>query len=161
MQINWLTSQKFEFTEERIVFEELMEAMRLAQRRLDRLAAAIRAAMPDWSLCKLVTGLMAMRGLDMISAATIAAEIGDMSRFPTARGLMDYVGIVPSEDSTGDKIKRGPIIKAGNGRVRRILVECSWSYQHPPRLSKDKQAKVEAAPPSSSRDRLESAVSPQ
>jgi transposase len=59
---------------------------------------------------------------------------------------MDFVGIVPSEDPTGDKIKRGRITKAGNRRVRRILVECSWSYQHPPRLSKDKQAKVEAAP---------------
>jgi transposase len=147
MHINWLMSQKFAFSEERIVFEELMEAMRQAQGRLERLAAAIHAAVPDWSLCKLATALMAMRGLDMISAATIAAEIGDMSRFPTARGLMDFVGIVPSEDSTGDKIKRGRITKAGNRRVRRILVECSWSYQHPPRLSKDKQAKVEAAPP--------------
>jgi transposase len=120
--------------------------MRQAQGRLERLEAATGAAVPDWSLCKLVTALMAMRGLDMISAATITAEIGDMSRFPTARGLMDFVGIVPSEDSTGDKIKRGRITKAGNRRVRRILVECSWSYQHPPRLSKDKQAKVEAAP---------------
>jgi transposase len=133
MHINWLMSQKFEFAEERIVFEELMEAMRQAQGRLERLEAAIRAAVPDWSLCKLVTALMAMRGLDMIAAATITAEIGDMSRFPTAPGLMDYVGIVPSEDSTGDKVKRGPITKAGNRRVRRMLVECAWSYQHPPR----------------------------
>src|SRR5499425_1230025 len=77
MHINWLMSQKFEFTEERIVFEELMEAMHQAQGRLDRLEAAIRAAMPDWSLCKLVSGLMAMRGLDIVSAATIVAEVGD------------------------------------------------------------------------------------
>jgi transposase len=146
MHINWLMSQKFEFAEERIVFEELMEAMRQAQGRLERLEAAIRAAVPDWSLCKLVTALMAMRGLDMIAAATITAEIGDMSRFPTAPGLMDYVGIVPSEDPTGDKVKRGPITKAGNRRVRRMLVECAWSYQHPPRLSKEKQIKVEAVP---------------
>jgi len=146
MHINWLMSQKLEFTEERIVFEELMEAMRQAQGRLDRLEAAIRAAVPNWSLCRLVTALMAMRGLDMISAATIVAEVGDLSRFRTPRELMAYVGIVPSEDSTGDKVKRGPITKTGNRRVRRMLVECAWSYQFPPRLSKDKQVKVEAVP---------------
>ena len=87
MHINWLMSQKFEFTEERIVFEELMEAMRQAQGRLDRLEAAIRVAAPDWSLCRLVTALMAMRGLDIISASTIVAEVGDLSRFRTPRAV--------------------------------------------------------------------------
>jgi transposase len=146
--LNWLASQKFEFAEQRIVFEELMEAMRQAQGRLERLEAAIRAAVPDWSLGKLVIALMAMRGLDMISASTIVAEIGDLTRFRTPRELMAYVGIVPCEDSTGDKVKRGPITKAGNRRVRRMLIECSWSYQFPPRLSKDKQVKVDAVPQS-------------
>jgi transposase len=114
--------------------------------RLERLDAAIRAAVPDWSLCRLVTALMAMRGLDMITAATIVAEVGDLSRFRTPRELMAYVGIVPSEDSTGDKVKRGPITKTGSRRVRRMLVECTWSYQFPPRLSQGKQVKVEAVP---------------
>jgi hypothetical protein len=91
-----------------------MEAMRQAQGRLDRLEAAIRVAVPDWSLGKLVIALMAMRGLDMISASTIVAEVGDLSRFRTPRELMAYVGIVPSEDSTGDKVKRGPNTKTGN-----------------------------------------------
>src|SRR6516225_9205666 len=127
--LNWLASQKFDIAEHRIVFEELMEAMRQAQGRLDRLEAAIRAAVPDWSLGKLVIALMAMRGLDMISASTIVAEVGDLSRFRTPRELMAYVGIVPSENSTGDKVKRGPITKTGNRRVRRMLVECAWSYQ--------------------------------
>jgi len=144
--LNWLASQKFDIAEHRIVFEELMEAMRQAQGRLDRLEAAIRAAVPDWSLGKLVIALMAMRGLDMISASTIVAEVGDLSRFRTPRELMAYVGIVPSENSTGDKVKRGPITKTGNRRVRRMLVECAWSYQFPPRLSKDKQVKVDAVP---------------
>jgi transposase len=92
MHINWLMSEKFELTEERIVFEEVMEAMRQAQGRLDRLEAAIRAAMPDWSLRKPVSGLMAMRGLDIVSSATIVAEVGDLSRFRTSRELMAYVG---------------------------------------------------------------------
>ena len=144
--LNWLVSQKFEIAEHRIVFEELMEAMRQAQGRIERLEAAIRVAVPDWSLGKLVTALMAMRGLDMISASTVVAEVGDLSRFRTPRELMAYVGIVPSENSTGDKVKRGPITKTGNRRARRMLVECAWSYQFPPRLSKDKQVKVEAVP---------------
>jgi transposase len=101
---------------------------------------------PDWSLSSLVTALMAMRGLDIVSASTIVAEVGDLSRFRTPRELMAYVGIVPSEDSTGDKVKRGPITKTGNRRVRRMLVECAWSYQFPPRLSQGKQVKVEAVP---------------
>jgi transposase len=101
---------------------------------------------PDWSLADLVTALMAMRGIDLISAATFLAEIGDLSRFQSPRELMAYLGLVPSEDSTGDSVKRGPITKAGNRRARRTLVECAWSYQHPPRVSKDKQEKVAAAP---------------
>jgi transposase len=100
----------------------------------------------DWSLADLVTALMAMRGIDLISAATFLAEIGDLSRFQSPCELMAYLGLVPSEDSTGDSVKRGPITKAGNRRARRMLVECAWSYQHPPRVGKDKQEKVAAAP---------------
>lgn len=146
MHMNWLTRQKFELAEHRIVFEEMMEAMRQAQARLDRLEAAIHAAVPDWSLAEVVTALMAMRGLDMISAATFLAEVGDLSRFRSPSELMAYLGLVPSEASTGEKIKRGPITKAGNRRARRMVVECAWSYQHPPRVSKEKQAKVDAVP---------------
>ncbi len=144
--LNWLASQKLDYPEQRIAFEEMMLAMRQAQERTERLEQAIRAAVPDWSLAEMVTALMAMRGMDLISATTFLAEIGDLSRFETARQLMGYLGLVPSEDSTGDKIKRGPITKAGNRRARRMLVECSWSYQHPPRVGKDKQDKVAAAP---------------
>jgi transposase len=144
--LNWLMSQKFEYPEHRLVFEEMMMAMRQAQERLGRLEQAIRAAVPDWSLADLVTALMAMRGIDLISAATLLAEIGDLSRFQSPRELMAYLGLVPSEDSTGDSVKRGPITKTGNRRARRMLVECAWSYQHPPRVSKDKQEKVAAAP---------------
>lgn len=61
--------------------------------------------------------------------------------------VMAYLGLVPSENSTGDTVQRGPITKAGNCRARRILVEYAWSYQHPPRVGQDKQAKVAAAPP--------------
>jgi transposase len=93
-----------------------------------------------------VDALMAMRGIDMISATAFLAEIGDLSRFRTPRELMAYLGLVPSEHSTGDTVKRGPITKAGNRRARRILVECSWAYRHPPRVGRKKEDKVAAAP---------------
>src|SRR6185369_9117478 len=137
--LNWLVSQKLEHAEQRLVFEEMMLAMRQAQERIERLEQAIRAAVLDWSLAEVVTALMAMRGMDLVSATTFLAEIGDLSRFATPRELMAYLGLVPSEDSTGDTIRRGAITKAGNRRARRILVECSWSYQHPPRVGRDKQ----------------------
>jgi transposase len=143
----WLASQKLDYPEQHLVFEEMMLAVRQAQERLERLEQAIRVAVPDWSLAEVVTALMAMRGLDLISAATFLAEIGDLSRFQTPQQLMAYLGLVPSEESTGDTIKRGPITKAGNRRARRMLVECSWSYQHPPRVGSIKQHKVAAAPP--------------
>src|ERR1700681_3389490 len=145
--LSWLASQKLDYPEQRLVFEEMMLAVRQALERLERMEQAIRAAVPDWSLAELVTGLMAMRGLDLISAATLLAEIGDLSRFRTPQQLMAYLGMVPSEESSGDTIKRGPIPKAGTRRARRMLVECSWSYQHPPRVGTVKQHKVDAAPP--------------
>jgi transposase len=128
------------------VFEETLLAIRQAQERLDRLEQAIRLAVPDWSLAEVVEALMAMRGMDLIAAATFLAEIGDLSRFQTPTELMAYLGLVPSEESTGDSIKRGSITKAGNRRARRMLVECAWAYQHPPRVGRDKQQKVDAAP---------------
>jgi len=144
--MNWLASQKIEYPEQRIAFEEMMLAMRQAQERIERLEQAIRTAVPDWSLAEVVTALMAMRGIDLVSATTLLAEIGDLSRFQTPRELMGYLGLVPSEASSGDTVRRGPITKAGNHRARRTLVECAWSYQHPPRVGQKKQEKVDAAP---------------
>lgn len=144
--MRWLASQKLEYPEQRLVFEEMMLAMRQAQERMERLEQAIRVAVPDWSLAEVVTALMAMRGMDLISAATFLAEIGDLSRFQSPTQLMAYLGLVPSEDSTGGTIRRGPITKAGSRRARRMLVECAWSYQHPPRVGAAKQPKVDAAP---------------
>jgi transposase len=143
---NWLASQTLAHREQRIVFEEALLAERQAQDRIDRLEQAIRAAVPDWALAAAVTALMALRGIDLVAAVTIMAEIGDLSRFASPRELMAYLGLVPSESSTGDSVKRGPITKAGNRRARRILVEASWAYRFPPRVGREKQARVAAAP---------------
>jgi transposase len=144
--MRWLASQKLEHAEQRIAFEEMLLAVRQAEERITRLEEAIRVSVPDWSLAEVVDGLMAMRGIDMISATAFLAEIGDLSRFRTPRELMAYLGLVPSEHSTGDTVRRGGITKTGNGRARRILVECSWAYRHPPRVGRKKEDKVAAAP---------------
>jgi len=101
----WLASLKLAHAEQRFAFEEMLLAVRQAQERIERLEQAIRAAVADWSLAEVVTALMAMRGLDLISATTFLAEIGDLSRFQTPRELMAYLGLVPSEASTGDTVQ--------------------------------------------------------
>jgi transposase len=136
--MNWLMAQKLEHREQRIAFEELLEGIRQESERVERLEKAIREAVPDWSLAEVVAALQAMRGIYLIAAVGVLAEIGDLSRFQNPRELMGYLGLVPSESSTGDKVKRGGITKAGNGRAQRILVEAAWSYRYPPRVSREK-----------------------
>lgn len=145
--MKWLASQKFDQPERRIVLEEMMFAIHQAQERVQRLEQEIRAAVPDWSLANMVTAFMAFRGIDLTSAAALLAELGDLSRFQTAPQVMGFIGLGCSETSTGDTIRRGAITKSGNRRARRTLVECAWSYQHPPRIGVAKQHKVAAAPP--------------
>lgn len=144
--MNWLMGQKLAHREQRVAFEETMLAIREAQARVARLEQAIGAAVPDWSLAEVVTALMAMRGIDLIAATTLLAEIGDLGRFATPRELMAWLGLVPSEASTGERVRRGSITKAGNSRARHMLVECAQSYRYPARVGLAKQARVEAAP---------------
>jgi transposase len=143
---SWLATQQLDHPEQRLAFEEMLLAMRQAQERVERLEQAVRAAVAEWSLADTAAAQMAMRGIDMVSSAGFLAETGDLSRFQSARQVMGYLGFASSESSTGDTVKRGPITKAGNRRARRILVESAWSYQHPPRVGKDKQLKVQVAP---------------
>lgn len=146
MHRSWLTNIKLEHLEQRIVLEELLLAMRQAEERRDRLVQSMREVLPQWSLARQAVALQAMRGIDLITAVGVLAEIGDLSRFANPRQLMGYLGLVPSESSTGDRVRRAGITKAGNIRARHLLVEAAWSYRHPARVSKDKLAKVEAAP---------------
>jgi transposase len=144
--MRWLAGQQLEHLEQRLALEEMLLAVRQAADRVQRLEQAIRAAVPDWSLAPLVTALMALRGVDFIAATTLLAEIGDLSRFRTPGELMAWLGLVPSEHSTGERVRRGPITKTGNRRARRMLIQCAWSYRHPPRVGSDKLAKVAATP---------------
>jgi transposase len=121
--LNWLASCKLDHREQRMAFEELMLAMRRAKERSDRLEQAIRESVLDWSLAPVVVALQAMRGIDLITAVGFLAEIGDLSRFESPCKLMAFLGLVPSERSTGDSVRRGSITKSGNIRARRLLVE--------------------------------------
>ena len=119
--------------------------------RVARLEKAIEEAVADWSLAPTVMGLMAMRGIDLVAATTILAEVGDLGRFQSPRELMAWLGLVPSEASTGDRIRRFGITKAGNARARKALIESAWCYRFPARIGQAKLARVEAAPPAARR----------
>src|SRR3984885_13279976 len=92
----------------------------------------------NWSLGPLVAALRGLRGIDLISAATFVVSTGDLSRFESPRLLMGYLGLVPSEHSSGGMIHRGGITKTGKREARRMLIEAAWSYQYPARIAKDK-----------------------
>ena len=93
--------------------------------------------MEETAVAPLVKALQAFRGVSLVSAVTIAAEAGDLRRFATAGQFMAYVGLVPSEDSSGKRRRQGPITRCGNGHLRRILVEAAWHYRHVPVMSKE------------------------
>jgi transposase len=90
----------------------------------------MREAVADWTLAPVVEAVQALRGIDMVGAVAFLAELGDLSRFESPRQLMAYLGLTPSERSTGESVKRGGITKAGNTRARRLLIEAAWSYRH-------------------------------
>lgn len=132
----WLSRLAFTQAAHRLMFGELLEALDQARARRDRLTDHIAELVPNWSLAWLVEALQALRGFRLINAATVVAEIGDIRRFDKARQLMGFLGIVPSERSTGDKVRRGPITKAGNGRARKALIEAAWTYAWPTKRPK-------------------------
>lgn len=143
----WLQEQKFEHPADQIVLQEYVEAVRLAEERLERIEAAILEFLPGWSLAPVVEGLMALRGVDLVVAVNFVVETGDIRRFESPRQLMGYIGLVPEERSTGESIRRGSITKMGNARLRQLLVESAWTYRHPPRIGKRKIAVMAKVPP--------------
>jgi transposase len=134
----WLAGQTFEQTAHQIVFQDYIEAVFAAQERRDQLVERITAILPTWSMAPLVDALRGLRGIDLISAVTFVSAVGDLGRFATPSQLMAYLGLVPSEQSSGERVRRGGITKTGNREARRMLVEAAWSYQYPARVAKAK-----------------------
>ena len=114
---------------------DYLKAVEDATERVDRLTAALEELIYQSSLAPLVRALQVLRGVALVTAATIAAEIGDFRRFRTARQFMAYVGLIPSEDSSGGRVRRGAITKCGNRHVRRLLVEAALHYRYQPAMS--------------------------
>lgn len=124
----WLSRIELPDPCERLVLEEYLEGVRSLELRRGRLDAAIaeRAKGPD--LAPVVSALSCLRGISTVTAFSIAVEVGDFTRFPTARAFMSYLGLVPSESSSGESVSRGKITRTGNGHVRTLLVESAWHH---------------------------------
>ena len=142
----WLETQRFEAPPQQIVLEEYVEAVRAAQARTAGLQQQLHEAAQDWSLWPAAQAAMALRGVDRTAAVTLLAELDDLSRFENPRQLMGYVGLVPSEHSSGERQRRGAVTKAGNAHARRILVECAWAYRFPARKTACIQRRAEQTP---------------
>ena len=141
-----LAGLKFAQAVHHIVLEDYIAAVEAAAARRDRLTAQIEAMLPDWTLAPVVAALQTMRGMALVNAATLIAELGDLSRFANPRQLMAYLGLVPSEHSSGASIKRGGLTKAGNSAARRLLIEAAWTYRFPARVSRELLLRQEEQP---------------
>jgi len=130
----WLAAQRFEQPAQQIVAQEYLDAIDTAEARRDRLAEQIAALLPAWSMAPVVTALQAMRGISLITASALVAEIGDLRRFDNPRQLMAYLGLVPSESSSGATTHRGAITKTGSNLGRRLMIEAAWAYRLPARV---------------------------
>jgi transposase len=133
--LRWLATLKMEHEAQQVALQEYLHAVTEATARIARLEQAMRDTLPEWSLAPVVQALQAMRGVQLVAAMTLVAELQDFLRFDNPRQLMAYVGLVPGEHSSGPKRRQGSITKAGNSAARRMLVEVAWHYQHSPRVS--------------------------
>jgi transposase len=133
--LRWLSDVSLPHPSQQIAFQEYLHAVSDSTERIARLEASLREAVQTWSLAPLVSALQAMRGIQLIAAITITAEIQEFHRFANPRQLMAYLGLVPSEDSSSTRRRKGAITKAGNSAARRMLVEVAHQYRNPARVS--------------------------
>ncbi len=133
----WLEDQQFERRASNEAKVAYLEQIRELQRRLAELDRAIEEIVLAGDRKDLVLALCAVKGFSILGAATFIAEIGDFSRFSAATRFMSFLGLTPSEHSSGDGTSRGPITKAGNGRLRRLLVEAAHNYTYSPHISRE------------------------
>jgi transposase len=137
----WLQRQRFDAPARQLAFEDAVEAVLLTTDRRDRLDTAIEAMAADSSYTPLVRRLCCLRGISTLTGFGLAVEIGDWHRF-SGSSIGAFVGLVPSEDSSGESRSQGSITKAGNGHARRLLVEAAWhhrkNYHHPGRQMRNR-----------------------
>jgi len=146
---NWLESLKFPHDWQQVVLQEYIDAVRAGSQRVADITAQMERVLPQWSLAPVVDSLVALRGIDKLAAMVLLAELGDISRFESPKQLMAFLGLVPSEHSSGGRRRQGAITKTGNRHARRMLVESAWSYRFQARQTmhlkrKAKNASTEA-----------------
>jgi transposase len=131
---------------QQIVFQESVRAVDEQVDRRQRLEAELLERAPAWRLYPVVQALQALRGVQFLTAITVVAELGDLTRFDNPRQLAAFVGLIPSEYSSGGSRRQGGITKAGNGRARRALIEAAWAYRHPATVSLHIQQRIDRLP---------------
>lgn len=131
---------------QQIVFQESVRAVDEQVDRRQRLDAELLERAPAWRLSPVVDALQALRGVQFLVAITVVAELGDLTRFDNPRQLAAFVGLIPSEYSSGGSRRQGGITKAGNGRARRALIEAAWAYRHPAKVSLHIQQRIDQLP---------------
>jgi transposase len=143
----WIAAQTFCEPAQKHVLADAIAAVETATLRVAQLTERLREVTADWERMPLVRALQALRGVQFVTAVTVVAEVGDLRRFATAGDFMGYVGLIPTEQTSGETRRRGPISKTGNSHVRRLLVESAWHYRRQPRMSKElRQRSVGIAP---------------
>ena len=128
---------------QQIAFQEYIHAIDDATERVARLNTAVLDALPSWKWEPVVRALMTLRGLQELSAMTLIAEAGDLSRFENPRSLMHFFGLTPSEHSSGNKRVQGGITKGGNAHCRHVMTEAAWHYRLKPLVSEAMQKRQE------------------
>jgi transposase len=131
----WLRAVQLAQPLQQVVLEDAIETVEAGTARLHRLEQRVARAASTGRHAPLIAALQSLRGVGVITAVTLVAELGDLGRFATPRPLMAYVGLVPSEHSSGESQRRGRITKAGNSHVRHVLVQAAWHYRHAPKLT--------------------------
>lgn len=142
----WLETMKFAQPIQQIVFQEYVDTVKVLTKRVASLDEQLALAAGESVFAGIIEALMALRGVNLLTAVTVVAEIGDLRRFASAPQLMAYLGLVPSEHSSGASKSRGGITKTGNSHVRRVLVEAAWTYRHPARKTAVLQRRAERTP---------------
>ena len=128
---------------QQIVFQEYVRAVHEHTERLQRLEQELHDQVKSWRLHPVVDALQALRGVQFMVAVTTVAELGDLTRFDTPRELMSFLGLIPSEYSSGERRRQGAITKAGNTHARRALIEGAWAYRYPAKVSRHLQLRLE------------------
>ena len=142
----YLAAVSFPQPAQDLAYAEYRSAVGEAHQRVERLTEALRAQLEHWRMRPVVEALMSLRGIELIAAMTLVAEIGDFTRFARPRELMGFLGLVPSEYTSGPTRRLGPITKTGNSHARRVLIEAAWNYRCPARMSETLQRRQEGQP---------------